>query len=114
MKATLNKKVFNLDETNVIKQFKAEWGTPSTDDIKSAVNVTANSLDICATEFIAVREIELTKNRFKPTYWVTAVIKGTDEHCNEIYAEIGFDYLQAIMATADDKIDNYTLIYKKV
>lgn len=114
MKVTLNKKVFSLAETNEIKQFKAEWGTPSTDDIKSAVRTTAYSLGICFDKLIAVSEIELTKNRFKSTYWVTAIVKGTTEDCKEIYAEIGFDYIQAIMACPDDKIDNFTLIYKRV
>lgn len=112
MKVTLNKKVFNLDETEVIKQFKAEWTTPTIDDIKSAVKVTAVSIDIYSADLIAVREIELTKNHFKPTYWITAIVKGSDKDCNEIYAEIGFDYIQAIMACCGDKIDNFTQIYK--
>lgn len=113
MKVTLNKKVFNLDETEVIKQFKAEWTTPTMDDIKSGARVTAISIDIDFSELIAVKEIELTKNHFKPTYWITVVIKGLDKDLNEIYAEIGFDYIQAIMACFGDKIDNFTQIYKR-
>ena len=114
MKVTLNKKVFTLEEKELIKQFKAEWTTPTPDDIKSAVNVTAISIDISCAKLIAVNEIELTKNHYKPTYWITAIIKGLDKDCNEIYAEIGFDYVQAIMACFGDKIDNFTQIYKRV
>lgn len=114
MKVTLNKKVFTLEEKELIKQFKAEWTTPTIDDIKSAVNVTASSIDIYSVKLIAVSEIELTKNHYKPTYWITAIIKGSDKDCNEIYAEIGFDYIQAIMTCFGDKIDNFTQIYKRV
>lgn len=114
MKVTLNKKSFNLDETEVIKQFKAEWTTPTIDDIKSTVRVTAISKDIDFSELIAVKEIELTKNHFKPTYWITAIIKGFDKNLNEIYAEIGYDYVQAMFACFGDKINNFTQIYKIV
>ena len=114
MKVVLDKKVFSLDEKELIKQFKAEWATPVIDDIKSAVRVTAVSVDIDFFELVAVKEIELTKNHFKPTYWITAIIKGCDKDLNEIYAEIGFDYVQAILACFGDKIDNFTQIYKKV
>ena len=114
MKVTLNKKVFTLEEKELIKQFKADWTTPTMDDIKSAVSVTAISIDIDGAKLIAVNEIELTKNHYKPTYWVTVVVQGTDKNFNEIYAEIGFDYIQAVMACFGDKIDNFTQIYKKV
>ncbi|MDE6597287.1 MAG: hypothetical protein K2K60_01440 [Clostridia bacterium] len=114
MKVVLDKKVFTLDEAELVRQFKAEWSTPTIDDIKSAVNVTAISLDIAGSELIAVKEIELTKNHYKPTYWVTVIIKGSDKDFNEIYAEMGFDYVQAILACFGDKIDNFTQIYKRV
>ena len=114
MKVILNKKVFTLDETELINQFKAEWSTPSIKDIEIPVSVVAANLNICFHKLISVSEIELTKNHYKPTYWVTAIIKGTDKDCNEVYAEIGFDYIQAILACYGDKIDNFTQIYKKV
>lgn len=114
MKVVLDKKAFTLNEKELIKQFKAEWNTPILDDIKSAIRVTAASVDIDFSELIAVKEIELTKNRFKPTYWVTAIIKGLDKDLNEIYAEVSCDYVQAILACFGDKIDNYIQVYKRV
>lgn len=114
MKVTLDRKVFTLDEKEVIKQFKSEWGAPILEGIKSAVRLAAISVGIDFSELVAVREIELTKNRLTPTYWITTIIKGLDENLNEIYAEIGFDYVQAILACYGDKIDNFTQIYKKL
>lgn len=114
MKVTLDKKVFTLDEKELIKQFKTEWATPTTDDIETVSGFVAVCLNIIAPKLIAVREIELTKNHFEPTYWVSVVVKGFDENYNELYAEIGFDYKQAVLSCSGDNIDNSTQIYKKV
>lgn len=114
MKVTLDKKAFMLDEGDLIKVFKSEWTTPTTDDIKSALNVVACCLNIVAPTLVVVREIELTKNRFEPTYWVSVIAKGFDESCNEVYAEIGFDYRQAVLSCSGDWVDNFTQIYKRV
>ena len=114
MKVTLNKKVFALDEKKLIKQFKSEWATPTVGDIETVLGVVSVCLNIHSPKLVAVREIELTKNHFEPTYWVSVVVKGFDENFNELYVEIGFDYKQAVLSCSGDRIDNFTQIYKKV
>ena len=113
MKVTLNKAVFALDEKELIKQFKAEWAIPTMGDIETAVKLAAYCVGIAPCELVAVREIELTKNRYKPTYWVATVVKGWSKD-GEVYAEIGFDYIQAMLSALGDEIDNFTFIYKRV
>ena len=113
MKVVLDKKVFSMDEVELINQFKGEWNTPTAEDIRTAANALFSRLDIRGGEIVAVSKVELTKNRFKPTYWISMVVKGRDAEANEIYAEIDFDYVQAIMADDESSIDNYTQIYKR-
>ncbi|MGN0812658.1 MAG: hypothetical protein ACI4MQ_04015 [Candidatus Coproplasma sp.] len=111
MKVTINKRNFTLDEIDDIKQFKAEWQTPTIDEIKTAVQTTAYGMDIPFCNLIAVQKIEISKSHFKPTYWITTVIKGTNKYNKNIFAEMEFDYVQAILASPGDKIDNYTIFY---
>lgn len=114
MKVVLNKSVFSLNEKELIKQFKMEWAVPTIDDLSSVMGVVGECLHIVVQRVIEVLEIELTKNHYEPTYWVSVVAKGYDENFNEVYAEISFDYRQAVMACSGDRIDNFSQIYKKI
>ncbi len=116
MKIKLDKDAFTLSEKELIKKFKTEWATPSFDEIRTAATAAAQKENIELTRLVVVDEIELTKNRYELTYWIKVIIQGykieRPETC-DVFAEIEFDYVQAITASPEDRIDHIAKIFKE-
>lgn len=107
MKVVLAKKSFTMDEGDLIKQFKDEWQSlldPET--VKSCAIKAAERCGLEATELVKVESVELTKNKNRPTYWVNTIVRGWG-----FYAEVSFDFVDAIQASSEDKIDTYKKVF---
>lgn len=109
MKVILVKKSFTMDECDLIKQFKDEWQSSlDFETVKSCAIKAAERCGIEATELVQIESVELTKNRLRPTYWINTIVRGYG-----FYAELSFDFVDAIQASPEDKIDTYRRVFKE-
>lgn len=109
MKVILVKKSFTMDEGDLIKQFKDEWQSSlDFETVKSCAIKAAERCGLEATELVQIESVELTKNRLRPTYWVNTIVRGYG-----FYAELSFDFVDAIQASSEDKIDTYRRVFKE-
>lgn len=109
MKVVLDKKSFTMDEGGLIKEFKGQWQESlNPETVKSCALKAAERSGLEATELVKIESVELTKNKFRPTYWINTIVRGWG-----FYAELSFDFVDAIQASSEDKIDTYKKVYKE-
>ncbi len=107
MKVVLVKKSFTMDESELIKKFKDEWQSSlDFETVKSCAIKAAEHCGLEATELVKIESVELTKNKFRPTYWINTIVHGWG-----FYAELSFDFIDAIQASPEDKIDTFKKVF---
>lgn len=110
MKISLDKKAFNLDEKNVIKELKDNFSWAiNKEQIEASINFILNQRGHkFGARLLTVENAEITKNRFSPTYWIKAY--AINDLFGKVF-EIKFDLVQAIME--DENVDALIYIYQK-
>lgn len=109
MKVVLVKKSFTMDEGALIKKFKDEWQSSlDFETVKTCAIKAAERCGLEVTELVQIESVELTKNKLRPTYWINTIVRGWG-----FYAELSFDFLDAVQASYEDKIDTFTKVFRE-
>lgn len=110
MKLSIDKRAFRLDETNEITRVKeAVCGLLTNETIQDCARYVMSPDTI---NLVTIESAELCKNHYTPTVWIRAIIRGYDDQ-GEYFAEIGFDFLEALQNDERSK-DAYIKKYRHI
>ena len=110
MKITVNKKDFTLDEKDLVAEVKANLKDCLTFDIVQ--DCIRFVLQGDRVDLVNIEGAEICKNHFRATIWINAVARGYD-HEGAFFAEVGFDFAEALSNDERAKDAYITKYYRK-